>query len=53
MTHVRRENNQAAHMLARRATSEVMDHRWTHYFPEYIDEIIVAELYALAHECVA
>jgi ribonuclease HI len=53
MTHVRRENNQAAHMLARRATSEVMDHRWTHCFPDCINETIVAELYALAHECVA
>jgi hypothetical protein len=52
VTYVRRENNQATHMLARRATIEDMDHRWTYCFPECINEIIAAEFYALAHECV-
>jgi ribonuclease HI len=52
VTYVRRENNQATHMLARRATTEDMDHRWTYCSPECINEIIAAEFYALAHECV-
>lgn len=50
MTYVCRENNRAAHVLARKATSKEMDGLWLQNFPEWLTKIIVSKHNALFHD---
>ena len=47
MAYVRRGTNQAAHMTARLATTQVMDKMWSYDFPESIREMCDSEQTAL------
>jgi hypothetical protein len=50
MAYVKRGANQAAHMVARLATAQVMDKTWSYDFPECLSEMCEAEQTAL-HLC--
>jgi ribonuclease HI len=47
MAYVKRGANQAAHMVARLATAQVMDKTWSYDFPECLSEMCKAEQIAL------
>ena len=47
MAYVKRDANQAAHMVARMATAQVLDRTWNNDFPECIHEFCRSERAAL------